>query len=431
MSQSPTLCIGMDVHKDSIAVASIAPGHGAEVSYLGTIGTRQCDLDQLGRTMPSKAKRLLFVYDAGPCGSWLSRYLLKKGDACWVVAPSRIPHKPGDRIKTDRRDALQLARLARSGDLTAVSVPKVEDEAIRARSRAREEARSDCKDATWRLKAFWLRHDSRYTGRATWSPAPLRWLAAVVCPTPAQQIVLQESVRAVSEHTERLQRLEQALQEQVQAWRLHPVVEALQALRGVQWPVAVIMGAAIGDLSRFDTPRDLMKCLGLVPAESSTGERRRQGAITKAGHPQARRALVEGAWADRYPAKVSRHLPLRLEKQPTSLQDIRWTAQVRRCQRDRRLVARGKQAHVVTVAIARELVGCLWALAKAIPGTPEVQQPQRYVTPHSAGFLRALAEAQPRGGVTLGSVKRRGKDPRAETEAGTRRTQGRWEPTHG
>jgi transposase len=370
MRQSSTLYIGLDVHKDSIAVAYVAQEHGAEVIYLGAIGTRQCDIDQLIRKMQSKAPHLIFVYEAGPCGYWLYRYFTNKGFDCWVVAPSLIPKKAGDRVKTDRRDAMQLARLARSGDLTVVYVPKAEDEAIRDLTRAREDTLSDLKDAKFRLKAFLLRHDIRYTGRANWSPAHLRWLSEVVCPTPAQQIVFQEYVRAVNEHTERLQRLEQELQEHVKSWRLHPVVEALQALRGVQFTVAVTMVAEVGDLSRFDTPRELMKFLGLIPSEYSTGERRQQGAITKAGNTHARRALVEGAWAYRYPAKVSRHLQLRLEQQPKVIQDISWKAQVRLCKRYRRLVAKGKHANVVTVAIARELVGFMWALAKEVPVTP-------------------------------------------------------------
>jgi transposase len=192
----------------------------------------------------------------------------------------------------------------------------------------------------------------------------------VVCPTPAQQIVFQEYVRAVNEPTERLQRLEQELQEHVKSWRLNPVVETLQALRGVQFTVAVTMVAEVGDLSRFDTPRALMKFLGLTPSEYSSGERRQQGSITKAGNTHARRALVEGAWAYRYPAKVSRHLQLRLEKQPKVIQDISWKAQVRLCKRYRRLVAKGKHANVVTVAMARELVGFMWAIAKEVPVTP-------------------------------------------------------------
>jgi transposase len=326
MAQSSTLSIGMNVHKDTIAVAYVAQDHGAEVTYL----------------------------EAGPCGYWRYRYLRKKDYDCWVVAPSLIPKKAGNRVKTDRRDAVQLARLARSGDLT----------------RAREDALGDLKAAKFRLKAFLLRHDIRYTGSANWGPAPLRWLSEVICPTPSQQIVFQEYVRAVTEHTKRLGRLEQELQEQVKAWHLHPVVDALQALRGVQFTVAVITVAELGDLTRFDNPRELMKFLGLIPSEYSSGERRQQGSLTKAGHTHARRALVEGVWASRSPAQVSRHLSLRLAKQSKAIQDIRWKAPVRRCKRSRRLGARGKQAHQVVVAMARELLGCMWAMAKQGPVTP-------------------------------------------------------------
>jgi transposase len=370
MPQSSTLYIGLDVHKESIAVAYVAQEHHAEVVYVGSIGTRQCDLDTLIRKLQSRSKQLSFVYEAGPCGYWLYRYLRKKGHACWVVAPSLIPKKAGDRVKTDRRDAIQLARLMRAGELTPVYVPQVEDEAIRDLSRAREDAIGDLKAAKLRLKAFLLRHDIRYTGRATWGPAHLRWLSEVVCPTPAQQIVFQEYIRTVTEHTERLQRLEQELQDQVKAWRLAPVLDALQALRGVQFTVAVTMVAELGDLTRFDNPRQLMSYLGVTPSEYSSGERRRQGGITKAGNTHARRALIEGAWAYRYPAKVSRHLQLRLEKVPKTLQDISWKAQVRLCKRYRQLCARGKHPNQVVVAIARELIAFMWAIARHIPVTP-------------------------------------------------------------
>jgi transposase len=369
MPHSSTLYVGLDVHKDSIAVAYVASDHDAEIIYLGTIGTRPCDIDHLVRKLPSKATHLVFVYEAGPCGYWLYRDLTKKGHACWVVAPSLIPNKAGDRVKTDRRDAVQLARLMRSGDRTPVDVPAVEDDAMRDLSRAREDALHDLKTATFRLKAFLLRHDVRYTGRATWGPAHRRWLSEVVCPTPAQQIVFQEYVRAVTEHTERLQRLAQELQEQVIAWRLCPVVDALQALRGVPLTVAVTTVAELGDLTRFENPRQLMKYLGLTPSEYSSGERRRQGGITKTGNTHARRALVEGAWAYRYPANVSRHLQLRLEKLPKPIQDTSWKAQVRLCKRYRQLSARGKNPNQVVGAIARELVAFMWAIAKQVPVT--------------------------------------------------------------
>jgi transposase len=371
MAQSSTLYVGMDVHKESLTVAYVAQDYGAEVVSLGTIGTRQCDIDKLLRQLRSKSTQLVFVYEAGPCGYWRYRYLRKKGYVCWVVPPSLIPKKAGDRVKTDRRDAMPLARLMRSGDLTPVYVPAVDDEAIRDLSRAREDTLRDLKAAKWRLKAFLLRHDIRYTGRANWSPAHLRWLSAVVCPTPAQQIVFQEYVQTVTEQTERLGRLEYELHEQVQTWRFHPVVEALQALRGVQFIVAVTTVAELGDLTRFDNPRQLMNYLGLTPSEYSRGARRQQDSMTKEGNTHARRALVEGAWAYRYPAKVSRHLQLRLEKLPTAIQAISWKAQVRLCKRYRHLMAKGKNANQVVVAIARELSAFMWAIAKHVAVTPK------------------------------------------------------------
>src|SRR5262245_40312215 len=245
MQQSSTLYVGLDVHKESIAVAYVAQDHGAEVISLGTIGTRQCDIDKLLRQLQSKSKRLVFVYEAGPCGYWLYRYLLKKGYVCWVVAPSLSPQKPGDRVKTDRRDARQLARLMRSGDLTPVSGPAVDDAASRDLSRAREDTLRDLKAAKLRLQAFLLRPDIRSTGRAHWSPAPRRWLSEVGCPTPAQQLVFQEYVQTVTEQTARLPRLAHELRDQGTTWRCQPVGEALQALRGVQCTVAGTTVAAL------------------------------------------------------------------------------------------------------------------------------------------------------------------------------------------
>ena len=297
MAQSSTLFIGMDVHKDTIAVAYVAQDHGAEVTYLGSIGTRQCAIDQLIRKMQSKAQHLIFVYEAGPCGYWLYRYLTKKAYDCWVVAPSLMPKKAGDRVKTDRRDAVPLARLARSGALPAVSGPTVAEAAMRALPRARAEALSALQDATVRRKAFVLRHARRSTGRAPWNAAQLRGLSERVGPTPAPPSVLQADGRAVTAPPERLRRLAPALQARVKAWRLPPVVAARQALRGVPCPGAVTTGAARGDLPRFATPRARMTCLGRMPSDYSPGERRRHGAMTQAGHTQARRALVAGAWA--------------------------------------------------------------------------------------------------------------------------------------
>jgi transposase len=373
MSQSHTLSVGMEVHQASIAVASVAQDHGAEVISLGTIGTRQGASEKLLRQLQSTSQPLVCVDEAGPCGSWLARFLTTKGDGCWVVALSLLPTKPGDRVTTDRRDARPLARLMRSGDLPPVSVPAVDDAAMRDLRRAREETLRDLQAATLRRTACVLRHAIRSPGRAHWSPAPLRWLSEVVCPMPAPQLGLQADVQTVPEQTARRQRLAPALRDQGPTWRFQPVVEALQALRGVQCTVAVSTVAALGALTRCDTPRPLMHSLGLTPAEDASGARRQQGRMTKTGHTQARRALVEGAWAYRYPATIRRHLPRRLAKRPTAIQASSWQAQGRLCTRDRQLLAQGKQAHQVVVAMAREWRAFLGAMAKqrAVPSPAE------------------------------------------------------------
>src|SRR5512138_673122 len=363
-----TLFIGLDQHKDSIAAAYAPDGRRDEPTYLGPIGTRQRDIDRLLRNLQSKAGHLVFAYEAGPCGYGLYRYLAKKGFTCLVVAPSRIPRKAGDRVKNDRRDAVQIARLLRSGDLSPVYVPEPEDEAIRDLCRAREDAMKDAKAARHRLKSFLLRHDIRYEGKASWNPAHLRWLSSIVCRTPAQQIVFQEYLRAVTQHTERIQLLEASLKEQVASWRMAPVVDALQALRGVQFTVAATTVAEVGDLTRFDNPRQLTAYLGLNPSEYSSGATRHLGAITKTGNHHARRVLVEGAWAYRYPAKVSPSLQLRQEKLPPRIRDIAWKAQIRLCKRHRQLAAKGKHVNVVNTAIAREMASFMWAIAREVKG---------------------------------------------------------------
>jgi transposase len=367
MAQSTPLFVGLDVHKDSIAVAHAAGGGAEPPVFVGAIGTRQADLDRLIHRLQGKASALTFAYEAGPCGYVLYRYLTGKGLACQVVAPSLIPKKPGDKVKTDRRDAVEFARLLRSGDLTAVYVPSVEDEALRDLCRARDAARVTSKDAKLRLKAFLLRLGRHDVGRAMWNDAHRRYLAKVVCPTPAQPIVFQESVRAVDEQVDRLRRLEAELLERAPAWRLSPVVQALQALRGVQFLVAITVVAELGDLTRFDSPRQLAAFVGLIPSEYSSGGTRRQGGITKPGNGRARRALIDAAWAYRHPAKVSLHIQQRIDRLPKPLQDLGWKAQVRLCTRFRRLVARGKHPNVAVTAVARELIAFMWAIAKAVP----------------------------------------------------------------
>jgi transposase len=368
MRDGSTLYVGLDVHKDSIAVAYASTEGPTDPVHVGAIGTRQCDIDALVRKMHSKSAQLVFIYEAGPCGYWLYRYLTRKDLTCFVVAPSLIPRKPGDRVKTDKRDAVTLARLARSGDLTAVYVPDVPDEAIRDLARAREDALHDLNAARFRLKAL-LRNDIRYVGRANWGADHIRWLARLVLPTPAQQIVFQEYVRTITERTELLQRLEAELLAQAKPWRLYPVVEALQALRGVQFTVAITTIAELGDLTRFDNPRQLMGYLGLTPSEYTSGDRRRLGGITKAGNGHARRVLIEAAKAYRHRAKVSEQIQARQQHLPTSIRDIAWRAQVRLCGRYRKLRARGKHPNTIAAAVARELAAFMWAVARTQPAS--------------------------------------------------------------
>jgi len=367
MKKHATLFVGLDVHKDSISVAHVPDDRRAEVTYVGRIGTRLSDVDRLIRRLQEKAEHLVVAYEAGPCGYVLHRHLTRRGVVCLVVAPSLIPRKPGDRVKTDRRDAIMLAKLLRSGDLESVYVPSVEDEAVRDLARAREDTVIVLKAAKSRLKAFLLRLGLPYTGRADWNDAHRRYLSRVVCPTPAQQVVYQELLHSVDEQVARLQRLEAELRDCVTRWRLAPVVRAYQALRGVQDTVAITVAAELGDLTRFDNPRQLAGFLGLVPSEDSSGDRRRLGGITKAGNGHARRVLVEGAWAYRFPAKVSPHIQKRLEGLPQTVRDIAWKAQVRLCRRFRRLQARGKNPNVVVTAIARELAAFMWAIAREVP----------------------------------------------------------------
>jgi transposase len=285
----------LDVHNDAIAVADVAPAHGAAVTSLGTIGTRQGALEPLIGQRPSQATHLILVDEAGPCGDWRSRDLPPTGHGCWVVAPSLLPKTAGARVNTDRRDARQRARLMRSGDWTPVDVPQVAAAAIRALTRARADPIRARNAATCRLKAFVCRHDLRDTARTPWRAAHRRGRSAVGGPTPAPPSVCQASGCAVTAHTDRRQRLAQARHAQGTSWRLPPVVAALQARRGVPCTGAVTTLAARGAPTRVATPRPLLTCLGLMPSDSARGARRRQGASTPAGTTQARRALVAGA----------------------------------------------------------------------------------------------------------------------------------------
>jgi len=276
------------------------------------------------------------------------------------------PRSNADRVKTDRRDCLKLARLARAGELTPIHVPDARDEAMRDLVRAREDAVIVQRQARQRLAALLLRNDIRYNGKTAWTPAHRRWIAELKLPHGAQHIAFEEYVQAVEEAGSRLERLEAAIGEELTRWRWRPVLEALQAFRGIRAIHAVRLVAELGDLTRFASARQLMAYLGLVPSENSTGERRRQGAITKTGNASARRALVEAAWAYRYGARVSVGIARRQSGLAKSVTDLAWRAQLRLCTRFRRLSARGLHRNKIVVAVARELSGFVWALGQSI-----------------------------------------------------------------
>ncbi len=357
------MCVGLDTHKARIAVAVAEPGRWGDVRFRGEIANQPEAVRQLIERLAEKHGRLRVCYEAGPCGYGLYRQIAALGHDCTVVAPSLVPRKPGERVKTNRRDAITLARLHRAGELTAVWVPDPTHEAMRDLVRARTAAMEAVRRARQQLQGFLLRHDRVFTGRKTWSPAHRRWLIGLRFAHPAQPIALQEQIDAIEEAERRHDRLGEQIRALVPDWPLAPVVTALQAMRGVAFLSAVVLAAEVGDFRRFANPRQLMAWLGLVPSEHSSGAKVERFGITKAGNGRARRVLVEGAWSYRFPARVTSLIQARLDEVPDEVRAIAWKAQVRLCARYRRLVATGKNANLVTTAIAREMAAFAWAIA--------------------------------------------------------------------
>jgi transposase len=364
MNELITGFVGLDAHAESTAIGFAAAGREAP-RFVGTVGPKPAELKKaLGKL--GEPQTLLIVYEAGPCGYTLARELTAQGYRCEVVAPSRIPRRPGERVKTDRRDALMLASLARAGELVAVTIPDERDEAIRDLSRARVDAvraRLKCRQ---QLKALMLRHGRRYTGKTSWGAAHERYLAEVSFAHPAQDIAFVEYRQAVGEGEARVQRLSQALAQQVERWRMQPLVYAVMTLRGLDLIAATTVVAELGDLRRFAHPRELMGYLGLVPSEHTSGPKRRLGAITKTGNTHVRRVLIEAAWNYRFPARISRALQVRQETQPPSIRAIAWRAQLRLSHRYRRLNSRSLQHNKICVALARELAGFIWDIGQHV-----------------------------------------------------------------
>ena len=362
------LFIGLDVHTDSIAV-SIASSDSVEVRRYGIIGGSHDHVLRLAKKLQSAHPhaQLHFCYEAGPHGFPLCPCLQAHGYVCIIVAPSKIPRRPGDRVKTNRRDADQLARLFRSGDLTAIYVPDPQDEAIRDLVRARWLAAKQQHRARQQLKMFLLRHNLRYEGKTAWRPAHLRYLATVKLPFPEQQFVFQEFIQTISDAAARIERYDAQLPRVLAGWRWEPVVKALMGLRGLALLNALTLVAELGDLHRFACARQLMGYLGLVPSENSTGDERHQGGITKMGNGIARRALIEAAWNYCRPARVSRDLLKRQEGLSKAIKDLSWKAQARLHHRYKHLTTvKHKKAPVAAAALGRELSGFVWAVGQLV-----------------------------------------------------------------
>jgi transposase len=357
--------VGLDVHKNSIAVALATPGRAAP-RFVGTTGARLVELTKALAHLGTPAQ-LHLAYEAGPCGYTLARELIARGYRCEVIAVAKTPRKPGERIKTDRRDALLLARYLRAGELTPVTIPDARDEALRDLSRAREDAVRARLKARQQLNALLLRHGLRYEGKTRWTAAHERYLGTVSFEHPAQHIAYAEYRAAVRDAHERVERLTQSLREEAEGWRFAPVVRAIMTLKGIDFVAAITLLAELGDLARFAHPKDLMSYLGLVPSEYSTGESRHQGRITKAGNGHVRRVLIESAWSYRYSPRMSRERIVRCAGQPKPIRDLAWKAQLRLCSRYRRLTARGVHPNKVCVAIARELAAFVWDIARQVP----------------------------------------------------------------
>ena len=374
MADYSEVFVGLDTSELRNAVAIAEGGRSGEVRYLGEIENTEAATSKLVKKLAAQHRRLTFCYEAGPTGYGLYRLIKALGHECMVVAPSLIPKRPGDRVKTNRRDAVNLAKLLRAGELTAVWVPDARHEAMRDLVRAREAAVDDLKSKRQQVLSLLLRLGRHYLGKRTWTRAHITWLVSQKLAHREQRIAFEEMLLAVRQAEERVIRLEQAIVAAVPDWSLSKVVTALMALRGLDLVSAAIFLAEIGDLSRFASPRELMAYLGLVPGEQSTGETVWRGGITEAGNHRARRILVECSWSYRHPPRVGKKKLAKVEAAPRAVQEIAWKAQARLTARYRALARRGKRPTLVVTAIARELSGFIWAVNRAVgaPATPAV-----------------------------------------------------------
>lgn len=347
--------VGLDVHKDSIAVALAYAGREAPESW-GTIPNTKRAITKLVDRLYAEKKAFLLCYEAGPCGYTLYQNLTAMGMDCQVVAPPR-----NEKIKTDRRDALRLARLLRAGELTEIWIPDQEQEAVRDLCRCRADFKAQQQKLRQQLNAFVLRHGHHWpTNRKRWTQKHLEWLEGLEFSYEHQAGVRDEYIAAVRLSSSRMVDLDQKLDKVLRDWSWAPLANSLMALRGFDRLSAVTLLSELGDISRFGSPNQLMGYLGLVPCVYSSGAHRRTGGVTQAGNRHARQVLVESAWCYRFPARQTAYMNRKAEDASAYAQAIAWKAQKRLCGRYRKLIKEGKNQKVVCVAIARELVGFVW-----------------------------------------------------------------------
>ena len=358
--------IGLDVHQDQNTIAIADDGRDGEVRLYGQISSDLHAVERLLAKFQADGSSLHVVYEAGATGFTLYRRLRQLNIDCIVVAPSKTP-KQSSQQKTDRRDAMTLARLHRAGELSCIYVPDCSDESIRHLTRARSDAVHDMRASRQRLKSFLLYQGYKYQGKANWSIAHMRYLREMVFPSPLLKTVLEEYLLAITQAIERISRLDDIIAAEVPKWRMYPAVQALMCMRGIQITAATILVAEIGNIMRFRHPRHLMAFLGLVPSESTSDKRRHLGSITKAGNANARWILIEIIQHAFLPPKVSAQLTNRQEGQPAKYIELGLKVQNRLYKRSCHLLRRGVLKAKVQVALAREMSGFVWAMLQMVP----------------------------------------------------------------